>query len=800
MMELSRQRLVAVAFAMLTILLVIAFVDGHTPRMDNSEGFLFDPQHTHFAIPMSLSVGLLGFSADGAQQLTLKGSDIQRTLEQAMPTYSPASVALKQSSGIQYHLAYSPQHLDTKLLNRVESVIRDNMRSIGQTSDGITIFDVDAAPVEKLIDEIYRKSFTQRELTPEEATSTIGMIKDRDAMPLAVILLNPDKIRMNPLKNKPYIYRYRYDDGAPTQQWIAARRYVFVDLGAGPITYGASDAGEGAVSIGSVPIVDVRQVDIGKSAADQPLNVATPKFLSEMTSLIISCVHHVFLPDVHWRHIKYAEKLILPVVVFRNHRRFHPLDQHGSNQPLEPGVAGPSLNDLKIDLDVIKREARKMLLPEQELMVVHGAHHLHDHRHISAAVFRALKQDSISPTTSVVGHVDLSSQPYLDSKMLLEELEHAADEVVSGLMLAEASGSDEDGLPTVPVSSSLPSGSARPFGHHVLPVFVLSLLGLPEGVLLDGKHLSVASDRCVLVLQTAGRPTPVPFFTDGSLLRLSPRSVTRHIVSGVALALGGVGDPSERWSVDGGRADIKYLWATGATPFGAFSSSSTLSLLLADSLVRNSITSRVSTTLRAVRRSLQRMKHFQKEYLEEAPTTEVVTIPGTSPSSASSASASAAAAAATRSPFRGHDSSAQMAGVARVVSERLASQMSDLENQLLHLAALVGSHQWSQSHALSGNILTTARAFEKYVASEIYEARTQLDCCRKVYAAPSAGLGVFNAVLSFIAIFSFAVALYWGLRSKIPGAGTKGHGGGWRNTEQLRPTLGALAASKPRTW
>jgi hypothetical protein len=35
--------------------------------------------------------------------------------------------------------------------------------------------------------------------------------------------------------------------------------------------------------------------------------------------------------------------------------------------------------------------------------------------------------------------------------------------------------------------------SARPAGHRVLPVFVLSLLGLPPGLLIDKQHLQVAS-------------------------------------------------------------------------------------------------------------------------------------------------------------------------------------------------------------------------------------------------------------------------------------------------------------------
>lgn len=102
------------------------------------------------------------------------------------------------------------------------------------------------------------------------------------------------------------------------------------------------------------------------------------------------------------------------------------------------------MNEFKIDLAVIKQQVRALLLPEQEvrrgkrvegrrkrcntvrahvcsklqggvfialspcasrftavqLLVVHGAHHLHDHHHLSAAVFKALKQDSVHTASS----------------------------------------------------------------------------------------------------------------------------------------------------------------------------------------------------------------------------------------------------------------------------------------------------------------------------------------------------------------------------------------------------------------
>jgi len=42
----------------------------------------------------------------------------------------------------------------------------------------------------------------------------------------------------------PFRYRYRYHHGAHTQQWVARRRYLVVDLSSGPCEYGVTNAGE----------------------------------------------------------------------------------------------------------------------------------------------------------------------------------------------------------------------------------------------------------------------------------------------------------------------------------------------------------------------------------------------------------------------------------------------------------------------------------------------------------------------------------------------------------------------------
>lgn len=295
----------------------------------------------------------------------------------------------------------------------------------------------------------------------------------------------------------------------------------------------------------------------------------------------------------------------------------------------------------------------------------------------------------------------VQSRPYLDSAILIEELERASDAVIAGLLLSE------DG---VAPSAPLPGVSSRPAGHLMLPVFVLSLLGMPPGLLLDKKHLHVATSRCVLVLQTASVPIALPYFSDGALVYLNPRRPTRHIVAGLSTALGGLLPPYERFDVVRKRVASNFLWSHGAVPWGPFSNSSSLSLIFADQMVRNSVSSRVSSSMRAVQRAMTMMSEFQREFVENDEM---------EPAAQKQAQAAAQPFGTPDNPGQSLTSRQGVVVLARDVSVRLASQLGGLEAQFLQLSADITANRWSQSTRLSGTILITSRAFAKYVETEI---------------------------------------------------------------------------------
>lgn len=68
------------------------------------------------------------------------------------------------------------------------------------------------------------------------------------------------------------------------------------------------------------------------------------------------------------------------------------------------------------------------------------------------------------------------------------------------------------------------------------------------------------------MLQTNATKVSVPFFVEGSSVSLYPNDPTRHIVAGVATALGSMSSPLQRYSSLHDRLVHSHLWAVGCVP------------------------------------------------------------------------------------------------------------------------------------------------------------------------------------------------------------------------------------------
>lgn len=68
------------------------------------------------------------------------------------------------------------------------------------------------------------------------------------------------------------------------------------------------------------------------------------RFRARLGNLVISAVKYVFAPDVQFDALDFSERILVPIIVFRNHILFDPLSPESS---------------FSIDVERIKAEVRR---------------------------------------------------------------------------------------------------------------------------------------------------------------------------------------------------------------------------------------------------------------------------------------------------------------------------------------------------------------------------------------------------------------------------------------------------------
>ena len=388
-----------------------------------------------------------------------------------------------------------------------------------------------------------------------------------------------------------------------------------------------------------------RLADITPSVqSDSKSATGVTKFVARLGAVVVSAVRHIFLPDIPFRYspLDMAERVVVPIVVLRNHHEYDILDRE-------------SAGDRFLDVDALRHELQKVMMPGQTLTVLAGSHSLHDHPTIATALERATRTDSMH-RASASGRYMVSTSSVLDTQALLHYMHGTADELAGGLLesadlqpldpllqldLAAPMGDHGDhgaaaldsatGMGTAANQRSAPryargrrpgasrTGLSGVHGTRVLPVYVFSLSGASDedtGHLTTEDHDMVAPYQdAVVVLQSNDDSIAVPYVSEDEQVSISGRRTTRHVLAGVASALGALGDPARRFSEPHGRCVNDLLWSTGHHPFGPFSNCSSLSQVSRDTAVRNVILSRVDAATRLVQDALGDVRAFADEHL-----------------------------------------------------------------------------------------------------------------------------------------------------------------------------------------
>jgi hypothetical protein len=286
-------------------------------------------------------------------------------------------------------------------------------------------------------------------------------------------------------------------------------------------------------------------------------------------------------------------------------------------------------------------------------------------------------------------------------------------------------------------------------------VYVFSLLGMSRDLLLDHRHLFVATNSAVVVLQTGASHVFLPYFNEDGIVFVNPRSPTRHIVGGIVAALGGVAPPYERFAPDKREVVSDYMWAVGYHPFGPFSTSTYVSDVIVDATRRNAAIARADQAARVVRRAATSVGAFTNEFVFDAT--------GASIEWREEASTPAGLALVEQLPselrwrFLASDVPSPLA---RSVVERLKDELSRLEEQVVLLSTQLRAGDFAAADKGSGSLLIIAEGFARYVDEEIARAREEMRCCRRMHvvsAVQATPLWMRVAQLFVIAFVGFVV-------------------------------------------
>ena len=722
-------------------------------------------------LPIDVHVGLLGFSGDGAFAFELDAAELQQLLSTLLPSRRPSCGPEGERLDVLYRPKYTVVRMQTGL-PQLQKTLAAAMRPVATAgADGAPRYEVEAREVEEHFALLHASYFASAEQPQHPGVSVLVVNPDRDAMAAAAGL---------PAR---YSYRYRYAGGAPTQMWLGGGRFLVLDLSAGPCRLGGAEAGAGAVSAASVPQLhaalqggaDARARRAGAPEAAAAHKMYHTQLLAQLASLVLSGVRLLAAPDVHACDLSDFSKLRVEIVVLRNHDEFDPLEQ---------GHA------YSLDVGAVRAELNRLLLPDQELILSAATHALHDHPELAVALAHARQSDSVleAADDGSSGHV-LRSRPYLDSTLLHHDLARLVDWGKGGLASVAtrdhgpaapwAATADEDdiflhGVQRPPVGSQGGGGGTR-----VLPVYVFSLVGHHEALLLDKRSLVHADGRQVVVLQTDAPSLPLPYFSEAGGVKADPGAPTRHVVAGVAHALGGVADPLASFDGDGALVS-DFLWAAGAHPFGPFAAAAALSQVHVDVSHRHAIVAILHSSLRALLAAAASVEALAARFAH-APG-------GDSPEHRAdlarvrdAALAAAHSGAAPHGNLTPHQAQSRLLERLRRGAAELSSDLAQRE-VLRHYAALLATQpplavavealqagRLRPAHEAARAFAVHAAAAARGVEIEIAELDAQLRCCEATHAvAGDHQLPQLAAVL--IASAALYAAFSWGLSSPRAGA------------------------------
>ncbi|KAJ0034994.1 hypothetical protein Pint_24324 [Pistacia integerrima] len=736
-------------------------------------------------VPLEVNVVLIGFSGDGGYRYSLDTHKLEEFLKVSFQTHRPSCQETGDPLDIEHHIVYNVYPAGQPEVIAIETALKEAMVPAGTAREAdfgreVPAFDVEATAVEPIFQRLYSYIFDM------ENGEYSAREMDRP-VPNAIFIVNFDKVRMDPRNkeidlNNPmygkisqltdedlkkqegdYIYRYRYNGGGASQVWLGSGRFVVVDLSAGPCTYGKIETEEGSINYRTLPRIRNMMFSRGLGAFSD--KITHDIFVGQLASLISTTVEHVIAPDVRFETVDMTTRLLIPIIILQNHNRYNIMEK-GHNY--------------SIDVEAIEREVKKLVHDGQEVVIVGGSHGLHRHEKLAIAVSKAMRGHSVQETRKD-GRFHVQTKTYLDGAMLKEEMERSADVLAAGLLeVADPSlsskfflrqhwmdlpdGSDDSILKHKPLwatygsklgkdkkKKKIPKKEGnlyRTYGTRVIPVFVLSLADVDPHLMMEDESLVWTSKDVVIVLEHQNEKIPLSYVSETERRHAFPSQAQRHILAGLASAVGGLSAPYEKASHVHERPVVDWLWATGCHPFGPFANTSQISEILQDVALRNTIYARVDSALHRIRDTSEAVQIFTSEYLK-TPLGEPVK--GKKNKSTTDLWLEKFYKKTTNLPEP----------YPHELVDRLEKYLDTLEEQLVDLSSLLYDHRLHEAHLNSSEILQSSMFTEQYVDRVLVSEKEKMRCCEIEYKYPVqssqtliyGGILIAGFIVYFLVIF-----------------------------------------------
>ncbi|CBI22868.3 hypothetical protein VitviT2T_006134 [Vitis vinifera] len=712
-----------------------------------------------FQVPLEVNIVLIGFNNDGGYRYTVDAHKLEEFLRISFPSHRPSCLETGEPLDIEHHIVYNVFPAGQPELIALEKALKEAMVPAGTARESdygreVPLFGVDATAVEPVFQKLYSYIF-------DMDNSGYNAVEMDRPVPSAIFIVNFDKVRMDP-RNKEidldslmygkitqlteeemkrqegeYIYRYRYNGGGASQVWLGLGRFVVIDLSAGPCTYGKIETEEGSVSSKTLP--RLRNVLFPRGFNAASVHSTHDTFVGQLAALVSTTVEHVIAPDVRFETVDLTKRLLIPIIVLQNHNRYNILDKGQNNS---------------IDIEAIEAEVKKMVHYGQEVVIVGGSHALHRHEKLTIAVSKAMRGHSLQETKKD-GRFHVHTKTYLDGAILKEEMERSADVLAAGLLevadpslsskfyirqhwMDESDGSGDSILKHKPLWATYASKRGkekkkktekkqsdlhRTYGTRVIPVFVLSLADVDPHLMMEDESLVWTSNDVVIVLQHQNEKIPLSYVSETERRHAIPSQAQRHILAGLASAVGGLSAPYEKASHVHERPIVNWLWSAGCHPFGPFSNTSQISQMLQDVALRNTIYARVDSALHRIRDTSEYVQTFAAEYLK-TPLGEPVK--GKKNKSSTELWLEKFYKKKTNLPEP----------LPHELVERLEKFLDNLEEELVDLSSLLYDHRLQDAHLNSSEILQSTIYTQQYVDYVLVSEKEKMKCCDIEYRFP----------------------------------------------------------------